>query len=205
MRAYQYQGPRPRGTEQTGTRQRPAEAPESAHLVLDIADLLLDILLRPGSPGCERGTAKATSACLALRMAAHPLNNSRPHVRDVLAKSRDFSKIVHGCVSESSCFAASLCLGVCFVVVMVVPGELVEPAHAPATLIRVPATLGPGPWTCAAHASTPTPLEGILTSSLSHTLSITASWVQCLCPNEPKLHLLLLLSSPNNGTTNTHP
>jgi hypothetical protein len=38
-----------------------------AHLVLDIADLLLDILLRPGSPGREGSAAKAMSACLVRR------------------------------------------------------------------------------------------------------------------------------------------
>jgi hypothetical protein len=55
-----------------------ARRTRQSHLVLDIADLLLDILLRPGSPRCEGSAAKAMSAYLELP----PSNTCGSHTGD---------------------------------------------------------------------------------------------------------------------------
>jgi hypothetical protein len=102
-----------------------------SHLVLDLTNLLLDILLSPGSPRSEGSTAEVMSAYLELHIARNPNNERRATVRNALSKGRNLSKIVHDDVFKAECLGVYACLDVGLASCLFVPGELVEPAHAP--------------------------------------------------------------------------
>jgi hypothetical protein len=76
-----------------------------SHLVLDLANLLLDILLGPSSPGCEGSTVEASSAYLELHAAKSSQERNRrgADVRDALSECCDLSKIFHGDVCKVRC------------------------------------------------------------------------------------------------------
>lgn len=59
-----------------------------SYLVISLAKLFLDILLRPGRKGCERAAVKALSALFEAACAQRKLNRDegRAAIRDVLAK-----------------------------------------------------------------------------------------------------------------------
>jgi hypothetical protein len=74
-----------------------------SHLVLDLTNLLLDILLSPGSPRGEGSTAEVMSAYLELHIARNPNNERRATVRNALSKGCNLSKIVHDDVFKAEC------------------------------------------------------------------------------------------------------
>jgi hypothetical protein len=85
-----------------------------SHLVLDLANLLLDILLGPGSPRCEGSTVGAMSAYLELRIAKslEERDQRSADVRDALSKSRDLSKVIHDDVCKAKCLWICMCFNV---------------------------------------------------------------------------------------------
>jgi hypothetical protein len=78
----------------------PVETPRlgswRSHLVLDLTNLLLDKLLRPGGPWCEGVTAAALSVYLSCTMLGNCCSKGcRADIRDVLSKRRNLAEVIH--------------------------------------------------------------------------------------------------------------
>jgi hypothetical protein len=160
--------------ELAGTREDVLHVLWESHLIFNLANLFLDILLGPSSPRGERSTVKALSAYLELRM-ARPLCLGRADVRNALSESRNLSKVIHDDVCKVKSLWLCVCLNVGLASCLSCLGNLVDPcanlpphwmAAAPSFAL---ASSGIG-WTL---PPLPVWLHNLVESRLSHDIIVT--------------------------------